>query len=131
LVAKAVGNFRKAVETGLLKIMSKMGISAVASYHGAQIFEALGIHPDVVGECFTGTPTRIKGVGFKKSPATFCACTTPRKETEATKLENFAFALSQRRRVARLYAVLVQAIPRGGSYRRLRNPVQDLLGSDQ
>jgi glutamate synthase domain-containing protein 2 len=44
--------------------MSKMGISAVASYHGAQIFEALGVHPDLVEVCFTGTPTRIKGSGF-------------------------------------------------------------------
>jgi len=93
LVAKAVGNFKKAVETGLLKIMSKMGISAVASYHGAQIFEALGIHPDVVQECFTGTPTRIKGVGFREIARDVLRLhdTAWPKESEATKLENFAF----------------------------------------
>ncbi|HEX8463792.1 MAG TPA: glutamate synthase central domain-containing protein, partial [Abditibacterium sp.] len=64
LVEKAVANFKKAIESGLLKVMSKMGISAVASYHGAQIFEALGIHPDLVSECFTDTPSRIRGSNF-------------------------------------------------------------------
>ncbi len=93
LVAKAVGNFRKAVESGLLKIMSKMGISAVASYHGAQIFEALGVHPDVVEQCFTGTPTRIKGSSWKEIGRDVLRLheTAYPRESEATKLENFAF----------------------------------------
>lgn len=61
---KAMSNYRKALEKGLLKIMSKMGISVLNSYEGAQTFEALGVSPNVVKVCFTGTPTRIGGVDF-------------------------------------------------------------------
>ncbi|KAJ8613526.1 hypothetical protein CTAYLR_002224 [Chrysophaeum taylorii] len=56
--------YRKAVAKGLLKVMSKMGISTLQSYKGAQIFEAVGLHPDVVDLCFTGTPSRIGGASF-------------------------------------------------------------------
>ncbi|WKN41127.1 glutamate synthase large subunit [Tunicatimonas pelagia] len=56
--------FAKAVNAGLLKIFSKMGISTIQSYHGAQIFEALGISQSVVDKCFAGTVTRIGGVDF-------------------------------------------------------------------
>src|SRR6266540_276254 len=61
---KAEANFQHAAEKGLLKIMSKMGISTVSSYRGAQIFEALGLAAEVVNRCFTGTPSRIGGLGF-------------------------------------------------------------------
>ena len=44
--------------------MSKMGISAVASYRGAQIFEAIGIGPEVIDSCFAGTVSQIGGIGF-------------------------------------------------------------------
>ncbi|MFB6113847.1 MAG: glutamate synthase large subunit [Halodesulfurarchaeum sp.] len=54
-----------ALENGLLKIMAKMGISTVESYRGAQIFEALGLDSDVVEEYFTGTPTKIDGIGLE------------------------------------------------------------------
>ncbi|MEQ9439596.1 MAG: glutamate synthase large subunit [Cyclobacteriaceae bacterium] len=57
-------HFIKAVNAGLLKIFSKMGISTIQSYHGAQIFEALGISQAVVDTCFSGTVTRIGGVDF-------------------------------------------------------------------
>ena len=57
-------NYIKACDTGLRKVMSKMGISTLKSYRGAQVFEAVGLHPDVVMKCFTGTPSRIKGVGM-------------------------------------------------------------------
>src|SRR5690606_31127669 len=57
--------YEQAVDTGILKIMSKMGISAVSSYHGAQIFEALGIGPEVIEKCFPGTTSRIGGIGFE------------------------------------------------------------------
>jgi glutamate synthase (ferredoxin) len=53
-----------ALEAGLLKIMSKMGISALASYTGGQQFEALGLAQLVVERCFTGTPARLGGLGF-------------------------------------------------------------------
>ncbi|MDA3928368.1 MAG: glutamate synthase large subunit [Prolixibacteraceae bacterium] len=59
-------NYIKAVEKGLLKIFSKMGISTLRSYHGAQIFEALGVHPDIAGKYLKGTHSRIGGVGFKE-----------------------------------------------------------------
>ena len=62
----AMANYRKALEKGLLKIMSKMGISVLNSYQGAQIFEALGVGSEVVDFCFTGTITRIGGVGFNE-----------------------------------------------------------------
>ena len=54
----------KAVNKGLLKIMSKLGISTVASYRGAQAFEALGISSEVVDKCFKGTVSRIEGMTF-------------------------------------------------------------------
>jgi glutamate synthase (NADPH/NADH) large chain len=61
---KAVPNLIKAYGKGVLKIMSKMGVSTVASYTGAQIFEAIGLGPDVIDRCFTGTTSRLGGVGF-------------------------------------------------------------------
>src|SRR5207302_7440942 len=57
-------NYLKATTKGLLKIMSKMGISTVSSYRGGQIFECLGLNDAVVATCFTGTPNRIGGLGF-------------------------------------------------------------------
>ncbi len=61
-VEKYFENYRKGVNGGLLKIFSKMGISTLQSYHGAQIFEALGISKAVVDKYFTGTITRIQGL---------------------------------------------------------------------
>ncbi|MFC4532895.1 glutamate synthase large subunit [Sphaerisporangium dianthi] len=60
----AVRNLIKAYGKGVLKVMSKMGVSTVASYTGAQIFEALGLSQQVVDACFTGTTSRLGGVGF-------------------------------------------------------------------
>ena len=57
-------HFRKAVDQGLLKIMSKMGISTLSSYRGAQIFEAVGVAQDLTDACFTGTPSPIGGIGL-------------------------------------------------------------------
>lgn len=56
------GNFKKSIDAGLLKIFSKMGISTIQSYHGAQIFEALGISKPVIDKYFTGTVSRIGGL---------------------------------------------------------------------
>ncbi len=56
--------FRAAAEKGLLKVLSKMGISALSSYCGAQIFEALGLGAEVIDRCFTGTVSIIGGIGF-------------------------------------------------------------------
>ena len=61
----AVAHYRKALEKGILKIMSKMGISAISSYRGAQIFEAVGIDRQVIDRYFSGTPSRIGGAGLE------------------------------------------------------------------
>ncbi|MFC0343684.1 glutamate synthase large subunit [Epilithonimonas hispanica] len=57
-------NYKKAVGDGLLKIFSKMGISTLQSYHGAQIFEIIGLNKPLVNTCFTGAISRINGIGF-------------------------------------------------------------------
>ena len=62
--ATAAKNLVKALGKGVRKTMSKMGVSTVASYTGAQIFEAVGLGKDVIDECFTGTSSRLGGVGF-------------------------------------------------------------------
>lgn len=61
----AVKNYRKAADKGLMKILSKMGISTLKSYRGAQIFEAIGLGDEVVDRCFTGTPSRIGGADMR------------------------------------------------------------------
>ncbi len=60
-----IRNYRKAIDQGLLKIFSKMGISTLLSYRGAQIFEAVGLGRDLIARCFTGTPSRLGGVGLE------------------------------------------------------------------
>jgi glutamate synthase (NADPH) large chain len=57
-------NYRKGINKGLLKIMSKMGISAVSSYRGAQLFEAVGLAQDVIDVAFCGVASRIEGASF-------------------------------------------------------------------
>lgn len=54
----------QAINGGILKVMAKMGISTLASYKGAQIFEALGLGSVVIDSCFASTPSRIGGAGF-------------------------------------------------------------------
>ena len=57
-------NYQTAIGKGLLKVLSKMGISTLQSYQGAQIFEALGLGPEVIDRCFKGTISRISGISF-------------------------------------------------------------------
>lgn len=61
---EAEANYIKAAVGGIMKVMSKMGISTVRSYHGAQIFEALGLNSDFINKFFVNTPTRIGGIGL-------------------------------------------------------------------
>jgi len=63
---EALGNYRQAVESGLLKILSKMGISLLSSYQAAQIFEAIGIGGDLIELGFSGTTSRIGGLSIKE-----------------------------------------------------------------
>jgi glutamate synthase (NADPH/NADH) large chain len=62
---KAVANLIKSLGKGVLKVMSKMGISTIASYHGAQVFEAIGLSSEVVDEYFTGLTSRLGGVSLE------------------------------------------------------------------
>lgn len=60
-----VAKYFYASNSGMLKVLAKMGISTLASYKGAQIFEALGLCTEVVQRCFKGTPSRIEGATFE------------------------------------------------------------------
>ncbi len=61
---QVLDNYIAAIKKGILKTMSKMGISTLRSYHAAQLFEAIGLNRDVVDAYFTGTPSRIGGIGL-------------------------------------------------------------------
>ncbi len=60
---KAIGNYIKAIGKGLSKIMSKMGVSTYMSYCGAQLFEAIGLNSETIDKYFTGTASRVEGIG--------------------------------------------------------------------
>ncbi|MEJ5210360.1 MAG: glutamate synthase large subunit [Burkholderiales bacterium] len=62
---EAIAHYVKGINKGLLKITSKMGISTIASYRGAQLFEAVGMHEEVVDLCLAGTVSRISGANFE------------------------------------------------------------------
>ncbi len=61
---KAIQNYVKSIDKGVMKVMSKMGISTAQSYCGAQIFEAIGISQEIIDQYFTGTPSRVGGIGM-------------------------------------------------------------------
>ena len=61
----ALKNFKKSINKGLLKVFSKMGISTLQSYRGAQVFEAIGLNQSLIDKYFTGTSSRIEGVGLE------------------------------------------------------------------
>ncbi|MDJ0716340.1 MAG: glutamate synthase large subunit [Prochloraceae cyanobacterium] len=89
---KACKQYRKAVEAGLLKILSKMGISLLSSYHGAQIFEAIGLGMDVVNLAFAGTTSRLGGISLEDlASETIAHHSRAFPELKSKKLENFGF----------------------------------------
>ena len=91
-VEQAQKNYRKAVEGGLLKILSKMGISLLSSYQGAQIFEAIGIGADLLNLAFKGTTSRLGGLSIAElaqEVISFHQRAFP--ELSGKKLENFGF----------------------------------------
>ncbi|MBD1938063.1 glutamate synthase-related protein [Microcoleus sp. FACHB-68] len=91
-VDKAQENYRKAIEGGLLKILSKMGISLLSSYQGAQIFEAIGIGSDLIGLGFTGTTSRIGGLSVSELAQEVLAFHSKAfPELNIKKLENYGF----------------------------------------
>jgi len=89
---EALNNYRKSVEAGLLKILSKMGISLLASYHGAQIFECIGLGADVMELAFRGTTSRVGGLNLQEVAneiISFHQKAFP--ELQAKKLENYGY----------------------------------------
>ena len=80
--AEAQLRLREALEDGVLKIMSKLGIADVASYRGARLFEAVGLADDVVKTCLAGTPSAVGGVGFAELERELLA------RQQATELDN-------------------------------------------
>src|SRR5205085_3941808 len=62
----ALRNYKAAVESGLRKILTKMGIATIASYAGAQVFEAIGLDRKLIAKYFTGTPSRVGGIGLRE-----------------------------------------------------------------
>ncbi|MBF2079002.1 MAG: glutamate synthase large subunit, partial [Synechococcales cyanobacterium T60_A2020_003] len=91
-IQTAQQNYRKAVEAGLLKILSKMGISLLSSYHGAQIFEAIGVGGDLLNTAFRGTPSRLGGLTLAELAQEIMAFHHRAfPELTAKKLENFGF----------------------------------------
>ena len=68
-VVKASGNYINAIDKGLLKIMSKMGISTLRSYRSSQLFEAVGLNRELIDEFFPGTVSRVGGIGLDEIAA--------------------------------------------------------------
>ncbi|MEZ4732196.1 MAG: glutamate synthase-related protein [Caldilineaceae bacterium] len=98
-VAQAYNNFVKAVDKGLLKVMSKMGISTLDSYCGAQIFEAIGIGPELLEVAFVDTPSLLGGIGFRSVAEDVLAWHTkayPAKAPKTLKLESWGIFKSRR-----------------------------------
>ncbi|HHP7232023.1 MAG TPA: glutamate synthase large subunit [Xenococcaceae cyanobacterium] len=96
-LVKAQQNYRQAVEAGLLKILSKMGISLLASYHGAQIFEAVGLGMDLINLCFAGTTSRLGGLTLAELAQEVIAIHQRAfPELQLKKLENFGFIAYRR-----------------------------------
>ncbi|MDA0747355.1 MAG: glutamate synthase large subunit [bacterium] len=63
---KALDNYRKGLEAGILKVICKMGISTLSSYHGAQVFDAIGLKQDLISRYFTGTVSQVGGIGLEE-----------------------------------------------------------------
>ena len=88
---EAQENYKQAIETGLLKILSKMGISLLTSYHGAQIFEIFGLNSDVVNLCFAGTTSRIGGLTLENICQEISNFYLITSKDNKNKLENLGF----------------------------------------
>ncbi len=96
-LSQAQKNYRKAVEAGLLKILSKMGISLLSSYHGAEIFEAIGLGMDLVNLCFAGTTSRLGGLTIEElAQEVITIHQRAFPELQSKKLANFGFIAYRR-----------------------------------
>ena len=89
-----LAKYQASANKGVLKIMSKIGISTVTSYHGAQIFEAIGLSDAIIEKCFTGTPSQVGGLGFSELAADVLARHEKAYDaglTQKSKLEDHGF----------------------------------------
>ena len=90
--AKAVANYRAALESGLLKVLSKVGISLLASYHGAQLHEAVGIGDDLLALAFAGTTSRVGGLSVEElAQETIWTHQRAFPELTVERLQNYGF----------------------------------------
>ncbi len=108
---KLVKHYIKAVSKGMLKVMSKMGISTLQSYKGAQIFEAVGVNAQVVDMCFAGTASRLQGVDFNVL------------QQEALRRHEIGFP-------ARPQTKALPVLPNGGQYAWRRDGEQHLFNPE-
>ncbi|MBM3857537.1 MAG: glutamate synthase large subunit, partial [Verrucomicrobia bacterium] len=125
----ALLNYKKALCNGLLKIMSKMGISVIGSYRGAQTFEAIGLSSSLVESCFTGTTSLIEGIGFEEiaqeSLSRHALAFTPTTEEETNnikigKLPDIGFY--RFRRVGEMHVVTPPVIKNFHTFIRTNKP---------
>jgi glutamate synthase (NADPH/NADH) large chain len=108
---KVIKNYIKACGKGILKVMSKMGISTLQSYKGAQIFESIGLNKQVIDKCFAGTVSKIDGVNFDVLAA------------EALRRHEIGYP-------SQINAVKLNVLPEGGQYAWRKNGEQHLLNPD-
>ncbi len=94
--SQAVSKYRTALENGLLKIMSKMGIAMLSSYRGAQIFEAIGLAVSLIEECFTGTPSPLGGISYEEIADESLQRHAAGFEGQAEKLQDLGYYRSRR-----------------------------------
>ena len=125
----AQANYRKTLEKQLLKIMSKMGISAIASYRGAQIFEAIGIGPEVIDSCFAGTVSQISGIGFTEIAEEALARHALAYGDEVARLEDYGYYRFRKAGEPRAFSPLMtkplhKAVANGGSQEDYREFVK-------
>lgn len=123
----ALLNYKKALCNGLLKIMSKMGISVIGSYRGAQTFEAIGLSSDLIESCFTGTTSPIEGIGFEEIAEESLA----RHNLAFTSISNFNFCEENKlpdagfyrfRRIGEMHVVTPPVIKNFHSFIRTNKP---------
>jgi glutamate synthase (ferredoxin) len=91
-------NWRKAMNKGCLKILSKIGISTLASYTGAQLFEAIGINGALIDRAFTGTPSRIGGLDVPEIGEETERFLTAARGDSPLKLLNYGFVMTRKSR---------------------------------
>jgi glutamate synthase (ferredoxin) len=95
---QAFYNWRKAMNGGLLKILSKIGISTLASYTGAQLFEAIGINGALIDRAFTGTPSRLGGLDVPDIGEEIERFMTAARGTSPLKIANYGFIMTRKNR---------------------------------